>query len=158
METNETVGLKIEGEAKKYEIGVMGSDSDFKSESIRCSRDAVDYAMGFYGDDILVYESVFIMLINKSNKVMGWAKISQGGICQSIVDIKIVCKYAVDTLCSGVILVHNHPSGDPRPSKSDVDVTERLKKALATLDVSLLDHVVITGDEKYYSFADEGEI
>lgn len=145
----------MDNKAKKYEIGVIGTDSNFRSADISVSLDAAEYAYGFYGEDILLYESAFIMLMNNANKVVGWAKISQGGICGTQVDIKIICKYAIDTLSSGVILVHNHPSGNPVPSKADIDITDRLRKALNTLDVRLLDHIVITGEGRYYSFSDE---
>lgn len=144
----------MEKKAKKYEITVVGTDSDMESVQIRGSKDAEQFARKFYHEDIVIYESVFIMLLNRANKVTGWAKISQGGVCASLVDIKIVCKYAVDTLANGVILVHNHPSGSEKPGKQDIALTSDLKKALKLFDVSLLDHVIITEDS-YYSFSDE---
>lgn len=147
----------MERKAKKYEIKVVGVDSELESAVIHNSQAAEAFARKFYHDDILLYESSFIMLLNRSNRVIGWAKISQGGVCTSVVDTKIVCKYAVDTLCSGVILVHNHPSGNPEPSKTDIDTTRNLRDALKLFDIRLLDHTIITA-EGFYSFADEGNM
>ena len=77
-----------------------------------------------------LYESAFIMLLNRSNKVIGWAKISQGGISSTVVDIKMVCKYALDVLASGVILVHNHPSGNTHPGPEDISLTRKLRGSI----------------------------
>ena len=81
-------------------------------------------------------------------------KISQGGISGTVVDTKIIAKYCVDTLCSAVILAHNHPSGNLNPSTQDIKITRKIKEGLELLDVKVLDHVILTSDS-YYSFADE---
>lgn len=148
-------GRKMEKMSKKYEIKVAATDSGFTSATILCSDDAVKFARGFYRDDIDLYESAFIMLLNRANRVIGWAKISQGGISETSVDIRIVCKYAVDVLASGVILVHNHPSDNPLPGNADKVVTGNLKRALDVFGINLLDSIIITHDRSY-SFADEG--
>ena len=109
--------------------------------------------IGYNNDDINIYESFFIMLLNRANKVIGWAKISQGGVCNTIVDKKIICKYAIDTLANGVILVHNHPSGSLIPSREDMQITADVQQALNTLDVKVLDHIILT-EESFYSFSD----
>ena len=140
----------MEKMSKKYEIKVAATDSEFTSATILCSDDAVKFARGFY-----LYESAFIMLLNRANRVIGWAKISQGGISETPVDIRIVCKYAVDVLASGVILVHNHPSDNPLPGNADKVVTGNLKRALDVFGINLLDSIIITHDRSY-SFADEG--
>ena len=77
-----------------------------------------------------------------------------GGLDATIIDKKIVCKVAIDSLCSGVILVHNHPSGEVKPSKSDIQQTTDVKKALGVFDITLLDHIILS-DQAYYSFAEE---
>lgn len=118
---------------------------------------AVDYARHFYGDDIEIYESAFIILLNRANNTIGWAKISQGGTAGTVVDIKIVCKYAVDSLASAVILVHNHPSGNLQPSNQDIILSKKLKDGLNLLDVSLLDSIIITSDG-YHSMNDNSEL
>ena len=143
----------MEKKSKKYEIKVEGKDSGFESIQIVESSAAEKYARQFFSDDIILYESCFIMLLNRSNKVIGWAKVSQGGISSTVVDVSIVCKYVVDTLAKGVILVHNHPSGIPTPGSEDMQVTGRLRNALRYFDCCLIDHIIITEDNAY-SFAD----
>lgn len=91
----------MEKKSKKYEIKVEGKDSGFESIQIVESSAAEKYARQFFSDDIILYESCFIMLLNRSNKVIGWAKVSQGGISSTVVDVSIVCKYVVDTLAKG---------------------------------------------------------
>ena len=127
--------------------------TDFPTVKIESSKQASDFIRQFYGDDLLVFESVFILLLDRSNKTIGYAKISQGGICSAIMDVKIICKYIVDTLASGVIIAHNHPSGNCVPSQSDIDITKKLKEAVKLVDSQFLDHIILTEDD-YYSFQD----
>lgn len=95
--------------------------------------------------------------MNRSNNTIGYAKISQGGVAGTVVDVKIIAKYAIDTLASSVILAHNHPSGNTQPSRADKDITQKIKDSLKLFDISVLDHIILTEDE-YFSFADEGLI
>lgn len=141
--------------ARAYTLKVEDRKSDFKRVQIGDAADAARYARQFYFDDISIYESMFIILLNRANRTIGWAKVSQGGVDSTVCDVKLVCKYAIDTLASGVIMVHNHPSGLARPGESDIRMTERVKKALNTFDVSLLDHVILSPEGEYYSFSDE---
>lgn len=124
---------------------------------IHGSEDAVNYARAFYSDDLVIYESAFIILLNRQNNTIGWAKIGQGGVSGTTVDIKLVCKYAIDALASGVIFVHNHPSGNTDPSSMDCQLINRMKEALKTLDVNLLDAIIITENDSY-SFQNEGRL
>jgi len=129
--------------------------TEFPSVKVNTSKISYDFIKKFYSGDIEVYESFFILLLNRANKTVGYAKISQGGVVGTYVDIKIIAKYAVDSLASSVILAHNHPSGNTSPSEQDKIITQRIKKALALLDVEVFDHIILTEDS-YYSFADEG--
>ncbi len=129
--------------------------TEFPSVKVNTSKISYDFIKKFYTGDIEVYESFFILLLNRANKTVGYAKISQGGVVGTYVDIKIIAKYAVDSLASSVILAHNHPSGNTSPSEQDKIITQRIKKALALLDVEVFDHIILTEDS-YYSFADEG--
>lgn len=95
------------------------------------------------------------MLLNHASNVMGYAKISQGGICSTTVDVRLIAKYAIDTLATSVILVHNHPTGSLNPSYEDDKLTNAVKKGLELLNIKLLDHLVIS-EERYYSYAEEG--
>lgn len=139
---------------KAIEYTLKATKQAFNSKKIMNSADAADFARNFYGDDIVIYESSFIILMNQSGRAIGYSKISQGGVCGTVVDSKIVAKYAIDSLATGVILVHNHPSGNAKPSKGDTNVSVRLKEVLKLIDVQLLDSIIIT-EESHYSMVDE---
>ena len=100
------------------------------------------------------HEECWAVYLNRGRKLIGQEKISQGGLNSTIMDIKIIVKKAVERLASGLILVHNHPSGNPLPGEQDRVQTEALKRAAAVFDIELVDHVII-GRKKYYSFSDE---
>lgn len=140
--------------AKKYDITISKSSSSFEMTKINNDKDAEQYARQFFHEDINLYESVFVMFLNRANKVIGYAKISQGGTTSSIIDNKIILKYALDCLASGIILVHNHPSGNTSPSEQDRKHTKILKDACVLFDITLLDHIILT-DNNYYSFLNE---
>ena len=136
--------------AFEYYIGKK-EGTGVKRTKIEQPEDANKFARQFYSDDIGVYESFFIMLLDRKNTVTGWAKISQGGIAGTVVDLKIILKYAIDCLASGVIFVHNHPSGSLEPSQADISITNKAKEALKLLDIKLLDHIIIS-DESSTSY------
>lgn len=129
--------------------------TEFPTETIASSRISADLIRKFYSDDIGIFESFFILLLNRANVTTGYAKISQGGVAGTVVDIRIICKYAVEALASGVIIAHNHPSGLLKPSPPDLELTTRVKKALDIFQINLLDHIILS-ETGYYSFADEG--
>ena len=138
-------------------ISLVKEPTEFKRVKIGSSSDASEYIRQFYDSDIEIYESCFILLLNRQNQTIGYSKISQGGIVGTVVDVKIILKYVVESLATGVILAHNHPSGNLKPSREDELITEKIKKALALVDSSLFDHVILTRDG-YTSMADEGLI
>lgn len=140
---------------KEYQITTK--TSEFPKKKIRSSDDSYEVIKQFWHEDIEIYESFFILLLNRANMTIGWAKISQGGITGTVVDVKILLKYVVDTLASGVIIAHNHPSGNLIPSQSDIDITRKVKEALSYLDSQLIDHLIITPDNGYHSMADNGD-
>lgn len=109
----------------------------------------------FDKDEINIYECFYILLLNNSLKVQGYAKISQGGITETTADPRLIAKYAVDSLASNVVLAHNHPSGNKTPSNKDRLLTDRVTKALQLLDVRVIDHIILT-DSDYFSFSDSG--
>lgn len=139
------------------EISLKFNKSDFKRVKVTTSEDATSVIRQFYHDDINIYESFFILLMNRSNNTIGYAKISQGGTAGTVVDCKIVAKIAVDGLASSVILAHNHPSGNKLPSQQDIEITKKLKTGLKMLDIDVLDHIILT-DSEFYSLADNGVI
>lgn len=152
-----TCGKKRSMEKKIVEYSLSAKKTDFSRFKVTSSKDAVDLARRFYGDDILVYESAFIILMNQGGIVTGYAKISQGGLCGTVVDNVIVAKYAIDCMAKSVILVHNHPSGNPAPSVSDIEVASKVRKALSVFDIRLLDSIILT-DVEYRSMSDGGGI
>lgn len=140
---------------KKYELKTNATD--IPEIQIKSSKDAYDYIKQFYANDIEIFESSFILLLNRANKVIGYAKISQGGVAGTVIDIKIVLKYVIDSLASGFIISHNHPSGNLNSSAQDDLLTCRLKEVCNYMDCNMLDHLIITA-ESYFSYADEGKL
>jgi DNA repair protein RadC len=142
---------------KKYEIKAVATNTEFQYSDFQITRSicASSILREIIGSDMLICESFVCLFISIANKPLGFAKISVGGISATIVDIRLIAKYCIDTLCSAVILGHNHPSGDLQPSKADIVLTDRIKEALAVFSIQVLDHQILTAKE-YYSFADEG--
>lgn len=105
----------------------------------------------------LEHEEFWLLMLNRSNKILGRFKVSQGGLSGTVIDTRIILKKALDNLSSSIIICHNHPSGNNQPSDADVKITEKLKKAAEMLEIKLLDHVIIA-EKSYFSFADEGMI
>lgn len=101
-------------------------------------------------------EYSFALMLDRTNHINGYIKVSEGGLSSTTIDAKKVVKAALDANASGVILVHNHPSNNPCPSASDLKETDTLRKALNFFDLLLLDHVILAEDE-YFSFADDGK-
>lgn len=104
------------------------------------------------------HEEFKIMLLNNKNAVLGIAEVSRGGISSTVIDPRIIFQFALKAHASGLILAHNHPSSDPTPSESDVQVTKKLMEAGCVLNIMILDHLVISGDGSYYSLGDEGRL
>lgn len=103
-------------------------------------------------------EECWAMLLNQRLNLIRTELISKGGITEATVDVRLVLRAALLAQSPAIILVHNHPSGSPAPSKADDNLTERLAKAAALMDIRLADHVIIGGNGRYYSYADEGRI
>ncbi|RED19676.1 DNA repair protein RadC [Flavobacterium cutihirudinis] len=103
----------------------------------------------------LVHEEFWVLFLNNSNKVLSKTQLSKGGITGTIVDVRLVFKLALEMGATSLILCHNHPSGNLQPSEADKLLTQKIKLAGESLDVKILDHLIIT-ESKYYSFVDEG--
>ena len=146
---------------KKYKsnlplVTLKRNKSDFPKVKIQTSYEGAEFIRQFFVDDISLFESFYILLLNRANNTVGYAKISQGGIVGTVVDVTIIAKYAVDSLSTSVIIAHNHPSGNTNPSNQDRELTNKIKNALALFGISLLDHLILTESDGFYSFADEG--
>lgn len=120
---------------------------------ITCSTDIYQYIRPQLLD--LPHEEFWVILLNRANVVMKKLPVSTGGVAGTVADPKIIFKQAIESLASAIILVHNHPSGNLKPSSADITLTKKMKEAGAFLDLPILDHIIFA-DSGYYSFADEG--
>lgn len=120
---------------------------------IKSSKDVADIFQPLLSD--ILHEEFWILFLNRSNRVINKMKLSQGGISGTVTDVRLVMKRAIEYLASGIIVCHNHPSGNLNPSESDTKITHKIKEAGELMDIQLLDHLIIS-DKDYYSFADNG--
>lgn len=124
-------------------------------EKVAGSRDVYELFHGELAD--AQYESFWVLLLNRANRVIRKVNISEGGVSGTVADPKKIYKMALDHNASSIILCHNHPSGNTQPSEADIRLTRKLKDAGLMLDLPVLDHLIVGGDS-YFSFADEGMI
>jgi DNA repair protein RadC len=102
----------------------------------------------------LEHEEFWVLYLNNSNSVLYKLQVSKGGITGTVVDVRLILKKAIELVAVAIILVHNHPSGNMRPSDADRHVTKKLKKGASTLEIKVFDHLIVT-EKTYFSFADE---
>lgn len=121
--------------------------------TISSSDDAYECLAPMIADS--THEQFVVMFLNRANKVLEIKAHSSGGLTGTIVDVKLILKEAILISASGIIVAHNHPSGNLNPSKSDIDLTQKIKNAASIMEISLLDHLIVTGD-RYFSFRDSG--
>lgn len=129
---------------KRFELKSL--QTEFPNVKVSSKEIAVSIIREFYGDDIEVFESCFILLLNQASMSIGYAKISQGGITGTVVDTRLVAKYAIESLATGVIICHNHPSGNLKASTQDIEITKKIKDGLKLFDIALIDHIILTKD------------
>ena len=103
---------------------------------------------------VLDHEECWALFLNRNNRPICKKMISSGGLCETTLDSRMVAEFALEKKATGVILFHNHPGGSPEPSKADLKMTSSLRNALASLDIILFDHIIISGDS-YYSCCDQ---
>lgn len=101
------------------------------------------------------YEVFAVVFLNRANKINHFEIISRGGITGTVADPRLILKKALEEGATSIVLTHNHPSGNLKPSKADEEITEKIKQAAGYFDIKVLDHIIVS-DEGYYSFADEG--
>lgn len=129
-----------------------------KSElyKITSSRSAYDLFLKVFNADTFHWnEEMIILCLNNSNKVVGFYKISSGGMTGTVVDVRMIFTIALKSLATSIIIAHNHPSGILMASDADKAITKKIKEAGKFMDINLLDHLILT-DESFLSFADEG--
>lgn len=140
--------------AAAFELGRRRKDTEMQ-ERVKITSSQTAYHLLQKRLSDLPHEEFWILIMNRANLVTKEECISKGGISGTVVDIRLICKSAVENKASGVIIAHNHPSGQVAPSEQDKTVTKKLKEALQLFEISLLDHVIV-GDGKYFSFLDDG--
>lgn len=124
---------------------------------IKSAEDAIDVLKNLYHlERISLQEQFVIVFLNRANKVIGSSNLFVGGLTGTVVDIKLVLAIGLKLMASSFIISHNHPSGNIKPSEEDKKITNKLCDASKLLEIQLLDHLVVTPDMKYFSFANEG--
>lgn len=120
------------------------------------SQDAYEVFLSNWSEQIGLLEEFYILLLDRANRVMGHYLVSQGSMVGTLVDAKVVFIAALKTRAHAIIMAHNHPSTRLNPSQADKDLTKKLKDAGEFLDLPILDHLILSPEGGYYSFADEG--
>lgn len=144
---------------KVAEIKIIYKTKVKPSERVQImnSFDAYNVFINLWDKDTIEYVEEFkILLLNRSNKVLGIAPISLGGTAGTVTDIKVIMQYVLKTNAQAIIICHNHPSGNLHPSESDNKITNKIKSASELFDIQLVDHLIITPNTGFYSFADNG--
>lgn len=124
-------------------------------QKITSSKDCESVFRNIWSPQLELREEFYLLLLNRANKVIGWHCISQGGLDSTVADIRIIFSIALKCVATGIIVAHNHPSGNLKPSETDIVLTRKIKEAGKLLDITLFDHLILS-NEGYYSFADEG--
>lgn len=122
---------------------------------IACSNDAYQLLHPILAD--LRHEEVWVLLLNRANKVINKIQVSKGGIAGAVIDIRMIMKEAIQSLASAMVLSHNHPSGNSMPSRDDDEITRKLKDAGKLMEIELLDHIIVC-DHSYYSYRDQNRL
>ena len=160
LQLNDLKKYKGVGEAKAVtilaalEIGRRRTDVDIDEKiKVTSSKSAYNVIKPKLSD--LPHEEFWVIFLSRNNNVIKTECISKGGVSVTAVDTRLILKPAIENLASGIILAHNHPSGNLKPSQEDIYLTKKVKEAARLLDITVQDHLVI-GDQVYFSFADEG--
>lgn len=148
-----TMGQKV----NEIQISYRENPRTFQSIPITSSKDAGQLLFDSWDKDtIALHETFKVLLLNRSNKVKAVYSLSNGGITGTLVDMRILFATVLKSLSVGIILAHNHPSGQLKASSADQDLTQKIQRAAALFDISVLDHIIMAPDGLYYSFADHG--
>jgi DNA repair protein RadC len=124
---------------------------------IKSSLDAYNIVATFFPSSKIALQEKFVaMYLNRANRVLGVYELSNGGISGTVVDIRLLLSVALKTAASGIILCHNHPSGNLQPSTQDEEITKKIIAASKLLDITILDHMIVSPENSFYSFAEEG--
>jgi DNA repair protein RadC len=139
------------------EVELMWKKKKKLITKVKESKEAVEVFRTVWHHDINIRERCYALFMNRVNNVIAVSEISAGGVSGTVIDTKILFAQALKLLASGIILAHNHPSGNLNPSGHDKDITTKVKKGCEVFDMVLVDHVILTEDD-HYSFANEGSL
>lgn len=130
------------------------------TESLRSSREIHQLLIKrIFDEETVGYKESFkVLLLNQANKLIGYTTISEGGLTSTVVDVRVVMQTALVCNATSIIIAHNHPSGNLMPSNQDDSLTRKIKSACELMDIRLLDHIVVTPFNSYYSYSDEGRL
>lgn len=146
----------IERDFTVREVDIVFRGEKLIFNKLEHSRSAYQFVKEVIFDGLEVQEHFVVLYLNQSNRIIGYYHHSKGTINSTQVDVQLVMAVAIKTLAKGIVLSHNHPSGNTRPSEADRKLTSELKKAAAIFGIAVLDHIIATKDD-YYSFADSNE-
>jgi DNA repair protein RadC len=147
----------METNMKIREVRVSYVPANSNLPVIRTSKDAFTYFQAFYDPNTIgLHEQFMVLLVNRANRVLGCYQLSKGGLTGTVVDTRILFGTALKALASGLILAHNHPSNNLKPSEEDSKITSTLISGGKLLDITILDHLILGTENNYISFADEG--
>lgn len=147
---------KVYSQVSEIEVYYKRQASPQSMPKVSSSTDAEKYFRYFWPKKKMDHvEHCMVLYLNRSNRIMGWSRISLGGQSATVVDPKVVFQIALKANAASIIVAHNHPSGETNPSDLDISLTKKLSRGGKFLDLSVLDHIIISS-ESYYSMADEG--
>ena len=142
---------------KAAEIKVSYHPKNSTNPVIRNSDEAYYHLLRFFPENTISLNERFVVgYLNRMNKLIGVYEVSKGGITGTVVDVRLVLSVALKVAATSVLLAHNHPSGNLQPSEADKELTKKIKEACKLFDISVLDHMILSSEGKYYSFTEEG--
>lgn len=151
--------MKQETQLKVSEIEVSYRPAIGRKPKIQCALDAYNELLSFYPTNTISLQEQFVcMYLNRANRVIGVYPVSLGGITGTVADIRLILSVALKTAATSIILSHNHPSGNLEPSVADKSLTAKIKEACNYFDISLIDHIILSAGNTYFSFKDENII
>jgi DNA repair protein RadC len=141
------------------EISVCYKPSKAHKPIIKSIEDIYFHLLKFFPEDTIALHETFVVgYLNRANRLIGVYELSKGGLTGTVADPRLVLSVALKTAATGIILAHNHPSGNLQPSTQDKEITRKIQEASKLLDIKLLDHLIVVSDGAFYSFADEGQL
>lgn len=139
------------------EITVGYKSTDRVKPVVKTSKDAYQELIQWFPEDLIGLQEMFLVAyLNRSNKIIGVYQVSRGGITATVADPRLILATALKVAATGIILCHNHPSGSLRPSSLDEELTNKIKQGARFMDIMVLDHLIVSPDGNFLSFADDG--